>query len=102
METALEEPHTIMSNLGRNVAESSRNDHNNGDEETQRLMGQIAIMNARIQQLEVHEQPHQSTVDLPPPPIYSPSPQLPVNQGAAVFVMHKSALPSAGADVAEI
>lgn len=105
IDTAPEEQQRIVSDLERNVTENSRNDNgpSSGDEETQRLMSQIAIMNARIQQLEVHEQQHQSTVDtLSPPPMYSPSQQSPVNQGAAAFVMHKSALPSTGAVVAEI
>lgn len=108
MTAALEEQQRITSDLERSVAENNRNDSDlsNGDEEAQRLLvaNQIAIMNTRIQQLEIQEQERQSTIVdfLPPPPMYSSAWQSRVNQEAAAFVMHEPARTSAGVDVADI
>lgn len=106
MTAALEEQQRITSDLERSVAENNRNDSDlsNGDEEAQRLANQIAIMNTRIQQLEIQEQERQSTIVdfLPPPPMYSSARQSRVNQEAAAFVMHEPARTSAGVDVADI
>lgn len=89
--TAPGEQQRITSHLERGVAEHCRNDSSpsNTDEETQRLTNQIAIMTARIQQLETQERGRQDTVVglTSPPPMYSSGQQSPVNQGAAAFVI---------------